>query len=146
MEEPRKELINTFMRKLQEIDDLYEQYAKSMGLTSVSLYILEIIYTENCICTQKQICEKTHYPKQTVNVVIKNFWEQGYVELKEIPSDRRNKSIALTAKGKEYAKVCIERIYSIEEKAFGKLKIEQLRQMTDYMIIFKNDLQESIEG
>ena len=65
-------------------------------LTYMSYTVLEIIYSHSDCCTQKLICEQSLYTKQTVNTIIKAFWQQGYLELKEDPADRRNKTIHFT--------------------------------------------------
>lgn len=57
----------------------------------MSSTVLDVIYDFPENCTQKFICEKPNFPKQSVNMIIKSFLEQGYLELNEIPSDRRNK-------------------------------------------------------
>ena len=72
-----------FCNAWQSISVIYEDYARKSGISYNSLYILNaILYTENC--TQKQICEKTLLPKQTVNNVITVFFKSGYIELRKI--------------------------------------------------------------
>lgn len=74
-----------FANAWQSISVIYEDYARKSGISYNSLYILNaILYTENC--TQKQICEKTLLPKQTVNKVITGFFKSGYIELRKISS------------------------------------------------------------
>ena len=74
-----------FCNAWQSISVIYEDYARKSGISYNSLYILNaILYTENC--TQKQICEKTLLPKQTVNKVITGFFKSGYIELRKISS------------------------------------------------------------
>lgn len=74
-----------FCNVWQSISVIYEDYARKSGISYNSLYILNaILYTENC--TQKQICEKTLLPKQTVNNVITVFFKSGYIELRKISS------------------------------------------------------------
>lgn len=92
-----------FCEIMQRIGHLYEEYAKSKGMTYMSMCILEAICTTPDNCTQKCICEETHYPKQSVNLIVKSFWQAGYITLEEMPADRRNKRIILTEKGQDYA-------------------------------------------
>ena len=103
--------------KCQSIDELYEQYAKKFGLTYMSLTVLECIYDNKEACTQKIIAETTRYPKQSVNLIIKSFYEQGYIKLAEIASDRRNKKIVLTKKGNAYLDKIILPLWKIDETA-----------------------------
>ena len=110
-----------FMEKLQAIDRAYEEYAKAAGMTYISMTVLETIYKYQDDCTQKMICELTHYPKQSVNLVVKSFWESGFVELRETPADRRNKFISLTGRGREYAKKKLAPLWGADESALAKL-------------------------
>ena len=99
-----------FCSAWQSISTVYEDYARKAGISYNSLYILNaILYTENC--TQKQICEKTLLPKQTVNNVVTGFFKNGYIELRELPENRRIKTIYLTEKGIEYAETLIPNIH-----------------------------------
>jgi len=107
-----------FKETWHRIDNLFNQYAKAKGLNFTSLIILEFIYdAKNELYTQKDLCEKLALPKQLVNAIVKIFWEQGYVELKEA-KDRRNKNIILTEKGHAYATEIITALYAAEDKAW----------------------------
>ena len=89
------------MQQFQSMDKAYEDYARSKGLNYLSLMVLEEIYEFGDGCTQKQIADDTHYPKQSVNLVVKAFLEDGIVQLKELPENRKNKGITLTEKGRQ---------------------------------------------
>ena len=91
---------NKLIEQFQNMDNAYEDYAKSKGLTYLSLMVLDEIYALGDGCTQKQISEDTHYPKQSINLVVKAFLEAGIVELRELPENRKNKGITLTKKGR----------------------------------------------
>lgn len=140
-----KEQIALFNESWKAIDKSYERYAKSVGLSYMSLVVLEVIYYKQESCTQKFICKEAYLPKQTVNVIIKAFWEQGYVELKEILSDRRNKRIHLTAAGLDYAEKIIGRLEKAEEAALGQFTQEQrtavIGLIKSYETAFKESLQ-----
>lgn len=87
--------------------------------------MLEAIYEAGDICPQKRISEETHYSKQTVNLVIKSFLEIGCVELREIPSDRRNKQIILTAKGRQLCERVVAPMLEAENRAVRGLSERQ---------------------
>lgn len=135
-----------FVEKLQAIDHAYEEYAKSKGLTYMSLEILEDIVESSDGCTQKEICELTHYPKQSVNLIIKGFWESGYVELCEIKSDRRNKKIILTEAGKSYANEMVTPLWEADEKATLALSDKEREELIRLMGIYEKTFIAEIEG
>lgn len=103
---------------------IYEDYARKAGISYNALYILNAIQqTENC--TQKQICEKTLLPKQTVNNVVTGFFKSGYIELRELPENRRVKTIHLTEEGRQYADTLIPHIHRADRLAMEALTEEQ---------------------
>ena len=127
----------------QSLCGIYEDYARKSGISYNSLYILSSIQqTENC--TQKLICEKTLLPKQTVNNVVTAFYKSGYVELLELPENRRIKTIHLTPKGEQYANALIPHICEADRKAMGTLTEEQqdmlIRLMDMFVSAFRREM------
>ena len=118
-------LHDVLMRQFENMDKAYEEYARANGLTYLSLSMLEAIYKVGDSCTQKRISEETHYPKQTVNLVINSFLESGCVELQEIPSDRCNKQIILTAKGRQLCERVVAPMLEAENRAVRGLSERQ---------------------
>lgn len=97
-----REQVKQLKDSWRPIDRVYEEYAKSIGMSNTSFNVLwTILFNENC--TQNEICKHTWVPKQTVNSVITDFYKNGLVVLEEQPEDRRTKKVKLTEKGKEYA-------------------------------------------
>ena len=105
------------IEQFQNMDNAYEAYAKSKGLSYLSLMVLDEIYALGDGCTQKQISEDTHYPKQSINLVVKAFLEDGIVELRELPENRKNKGITLTKKGRQLCNEVIVPLLRQEEAA-----------------------------
>ena len=127
------------------IDSLYDQFARSAGLSYMSLSVLEYIYETSGTCTQKLICEYTHYPKQTVNMIIRTLWEKGYVEMKEIDSDRRNKAINLSKTGREYAGKVVGKLAQVEEHVMNQMTDAQFRLMLDLTQKIENSMRENMQ-
>lgn len=135
--------MKAFCNAWQSINIIYEDYARKSGVSYNSLYILNAIQqTENC--TQKEICEKTLLPKQTVNNVVINFYKKGYVELVELPENRRVKAIHLTEKGIQYANTLIPHIHHADRLAMESLTVEQqdtlLHLMDIYVSAFRREM------
>lgn len=67
--------INQYCSYIHEWDAVYEEYAKSVGLSYTGLIVLYEIYEiENC--TQKKLGEYCFIPKQTVNAVVTSFYKK----------------------------------------------------------------------
>ena len=128
-----REQLSKFNGIMQGIEKFYEDYAKSVGLTYMSLTVLEIIYHASKPITQKEICEKSHYIKQMVNTIVKNFYENGYVEFTEVAEDRRNKYVLFTENGKEYADKILKPLIEMEEKAIKVLSDAERERMLEML-------------
>lgn len=127
-----EEQVEEFCNRLHSLNRVYEDYARSVDVPYTTLEILCYI-TQTEMCTQKILCERTFLPKQTVNNVITYFCKQGIVELHELESDRRNKTIHLTEKGKQYADLLIPQVHRAECEAMERLSEEQRQKLLDGM-------------
>lgn len=138
-----EEKTRAFCNAWQSISIIYEDYARKSGISYNSLYILNAIQQIKD-CTQKQICEKTLLPKQTVNNVVTAFYKSGYIELREFPENRRIKTIHLTEKGEEYADELIPHIHQADKVAMESLTEEQqdtlLSLMDTYVSAFRKEM------
>jgi DNA-binding MarR family transcriptional regulator len=124
-----------FCDSLNELNRVYEDYARSVNIPYTTLYILTLI-TQMEECTQKAICERTFLPKQTVNNVITAFYKQGIIELREVPADRRNKTIHLTRTGQKFSDGLIPSIKKAEYEAMEKLTPKQRQSLIESIRIY----------
>lgn len=137
-----------FNQLMQGIEKIYEDYAKFVGLTYMSLSVLQIVYYAETPCTQKDICGICHYNKQVVNSIIKGFYDKGYISFEEASNDRRNKFVLLSKSGKKYADDIMAPLWEIEKTAlsvFGDGEREQLLDMLErcyegYKCAYNNQL------
>lgn len=114
----------------------YEAYAKRFGIGYKNLFVLRALYTFENGCTQMEICQDAFISKQTVSAIIKSYLNAGYITMEELSSDRRNKLIRFTPKGKEYADKIIPKVLEAEMKAMADFTEEQqelfLKMCTQY--------------
>ena len=115
--ELKREAMLRFTEAWHRIENLYDVYAKSQGMNFTAILVLEYLSSPGEIYTQKALCEKLSLPKQTVNVIVNSFREQGYVQLTEA-KDRRNKELALTDEGKKYAEKISGHFQTMEAKTW----------------------------
>lgn len=125
------------------IDTIYSDYAKSIGISYSELHILCLIAVlENC--TQKILCEKIFLPKQTVNSIVTSLYKNGLIELREVPEDRRAKTIHFTKTGEQFAKKYIDPITEAERSAMASLAEEDgdvlVQSMETYAKVFRRTL------
>lgn len=140
-----REQLSRFNCIMQGIEKFYEDYAKSVGLSYMSLTVLEIIYYAPNPITQKEICAESHYIKQMVNTIVKNFHEAGYVEFAEVVEDRRNKYVQFTEIGRKYAEEIIKPLEKMEERAITVLSDEEREQMLEMLECCYSGYQEIVK-
>lgn len=118
----------------KESNIVYEEWAKSHGMSANSLLILEALY--NGICTQKEISQKWCIPKQTINTILKDLEAQGYLELTAMEQDKRNKRIELTSKGKQFVDRIITQVQEKELYVIRQMGLERMKSMNDSLELF----------
>lgn len=124
MEQTLTELAAEYSDCLRLWNAAYEEHAKEAGLSYTSLQILNVI-ARIPGCTQKMLCEQCYLPKQTINTVITSFLKKGWIELVEMPEDRRNKKILLTEKGDEVCGRILKPVRESELSALGDMTQEE---------------------
>lgn len=132
------EQLRRFYSLWKESNAMYEEWAKERGLSSNSVLILYSLYEEGEECTQKTISQKWSIPKQTVNTILKDFTEKGYIELYASSGDKRSKLLELTQNGKTFAETVIEALHEKELFVIEKMGVENVMKMNDDTEMFIN--------
>ena len=130
------EQLNKYYAVWQEYNYVYEEWAKARGLSVNSLLVLCAIHDGGDDCTQKKIGQRWMIPKQTVNMILKEFERKGLVELLPMQEDKRNKRIQFTAKGNEYADTIISSLRKVELFVIEEMGTERIKQLNDNMALF----------
>lgn len=136
---------DNLMQQFQNMDNAYEAYARSKGLTYLSLMVLEEIYELGDGCTQKQISDDTRYPKQSINLVVKAFLDDGIVKLKELPENRKNKGITLTEKGRLACADVIVPLLRQEEQTMASIGEAESRELIRLLELYGRAYCQQIE-
>lgn len=137
---------NKLTQQFQNIDKAYEAYAKSKGMTYLSLMVLEEIYLLGNGCTQKQISEDTLYPKQSINLVIKSFIKEEIIDLKELQNNRKNKGIYLTSKGTKMCNDIIVPLLKQEEQILTEMGESESKELIRLLKLYGEKYCEHING
>ena len=98
---------SVFWARWSKIMRIYEETAAGAGLSVLQLRVLE---TADRLpgCTQKTLCGQLDLSKQRINLLVRQFTEQGILELAPDEADARRKNVRLTQKGREYAAPLLE--------------------------------------
>lgn len=113
-----REDVRRLMLAVNHIEGVYGLMAKRIGLKENTLSLLYAL-DDGEAHTQAQICEAWLIPKTTINTVVRECVEAGYVTL-EAGDRTREKSIRLTQNGRDYASGVLKQVYAIENRAMEK--------------------------
>lgn len=130
------EQLNRYYSVWQEYNYVYEEWAKAHGMSVNSLLVLSAIHEGGNDCTQRKISQRWMIPKQTINMILKEFERKGLVELLPMQEDKRNKLIQFTPAGDEYADGIISRLRKVELYVIEKMGIERMKLLNDNMALF----------
>lgn len=130
------EQLNRYYAVWQEYNHVYEEWANAHGLSDNSLLVLSALHEGETDCTQKKISQRWLIPKQTVNMILKDFEKNGLVEMSPMQEDKRNKLIRLTAAGQEYADNIISELRKTELSVIEEMGIKRMKQLNDGNTLF----------
>lgn len=133
-----REEIRRIMVSVNVIDGIYAMGAKKIGIKNNSLSLLYAL-DDGKPHSQKEICEHWLIPKTTLNTIVKECVNAGYIVLDGI-KHTKEKEIRLTDKGQEYAKTILNQVYELERRAMEKTLysyspefVQALEQFTAYL-------------
>lgn len=122
MENMTSDPLALFNQLYKEMDEIYHQYAKRQGISDTALWLLYSLYEDGAGYTQRELCSAWHYPPQTINSALKSLVNQGYIRLKPVEGNQKNKRIALTETGKELMREVISPLIRAEKRTFQRLE------------------------
>ena len=125
------EELNRYYAVWQETNYVYTEWAKAHGISVSCLLALTAIDEGGEDCTQKKISQRWLIPKQTVNMILKDFERQKFVELLPMQGDKRNKRIQFTAAGRAYADTILPELRKAELSVIQKMGLERMHRFSE---------------
>ena len=131
-------LLDRFYRCTDKMDGLYYLAARRLGVKENALALLYTL-NDGIPRSQKQLAQELLIPKTTVNTIVKEYLELGYLRL--VSSEHgREKEMALTPLGRSYAQEVLRPVYRAEEQAlrrtlerFSPQFVEAVEALTGYL-------------
>lgn len=139
----KNDKIRKIMISINQIDGIYYQWAKKIGLKENLLALLYAL-SDGKPYTQKQISEEWLIPKTTINTVIKECILNGYIVLRREPHTKE-KLICLTDTGKEYTKNVLNALKQAEIQALDATLKKYPVELEAVFEEFANQLKENFE-
>ena len=116
--EENKIYVRRIFTAVNRIDGIYYKVAKKMKINANTLALLYALNDGN-VHSQKQICDEWLIPKTTINTVVRECMEAGYLELPAMPHSKQ-KMIRLTESGSAYAARLMEKMKQSEDAAMAR--------------------------
>ena len=133
-----REQIRKIMISVNIIEGIYAFAAKKIGIKENTLVLLYALDDEK-YHSQIEISRDWLIPKTTLNTIIKECVENGYILLTS-QKGVKEKCIRLTPKGKKYADSILNLIYDLETKAYLKTLDDYTCEFSNAMLLFANNL------
>ena len=128
-----------------KLTSIYNSFSNRHLVNFFSLRVLNIIVLFENECTQKKIVEMTGAPKQSINNVIQDFIDKGYVALIKNPKDKRYKLIKLTRSGKKLYDSTLGNIEKTELKVLEEFTSEELEAFIKFSKKYSGLLEKEAE-
>lgn len=119
--------LKEFNRIYKKTNEIYHDIALRLGLSDSAFDILYSISELGDGCLQKDICNATCIPKQTIHSSIRQMEKSGYLTLSF--GKGRSMHITLTDLGKNLLERTIYPVMQMEGEAFHCMTDEECQQM-----------------
>lgn len=119
--------LKEFNRIYKKTNEIYHDIALRLGLSDSAFDILYSISELGDGCLQKDICNATCIPKQTIHSSIRQMEKSGYLTLSS--GKGRSMHITLTDLGKSLLERTIYPVMQMEGESFHCMTDEECQQM-----------------
>lgn len=124
-----KEQLAKFNQIYKEMDIIYHNYAKRLGLSDTVFWILYCISERDEPLTQRGLCKEWSFAPQTLNSALKEMEKRGLISLDLVQGNKKNKWLHLTADGKQLVSEAILPLMRAEGESFSAMSDEECEQM-----------------
>lgn len=135
--------IRRLMITVNQVEGLYYSAAKILGIKENTLTLLYAL-DDGKSHSQKQICDEWFIPRTTINTVVKECVNAGYITLMN-EKRSKEKKVVITSKGRMYAQSVLQNIYLAEQNAMAETLTEFTPDFIAAMRKFVEFLQNNFE-
>lgn len=141
--ENQREYVRELMVTINRIDGLWYRLARK-SRRKVNTLSLLLALDDGKARTQSQICEEWIIPKTTINTIVKECLQLGYIELSKSKS-AKEKLVSLTPKGQAYAQESLQLFYQTENAAMEKTLKHYSAEFISVLQEYSENLKEEID-
>lgn len=145
MDNKVKEKLIDFNQIYRSMDIVYHSYAKKIGLSDASFWILYCLTENNRSMTQRELCNEWSFAPQTINSSIKELGNRGIIVLENVPGNKKNKWLRLTDEGTILVSEKILPLIEAEGRAFSDLTDAECELMLNLSHKYSIALRQEVE-
>ena len=132
-------------KKIGDIDKRIDMLIAKTGLSYSEFAVLYTLAKDGR-ATQKKISEEWLIPKQTVFNVCKDFRQKGLVQPSEQSTDKRERAMSLTQKGRDAADPIVHASDELGERVFARLGEKNTQKLFSLLTRFCEICDKEIEN
>lgn len=125
------EFIRRYNSLYKETNGLYHDLARHFCLSDSAFWILYTLREAGGSVSQSQLCGDLYLSKQTVHSALKQLEQGGYLQLENLPNNRKNKRVRVTPQGEELLCQVADPVFAMEERAFLRLSPQQRQALLE---------------
>lgn len=103
---------------IYKMDGAYDRFAKDGKVKPNTMWVLYAL-ADGKTHTQRSLCKEWLFPRSTLNTIISECRQAGYVELLQIEGERRELEIRLTENGKAFSEKVLAPVYAAESALYS---------------------------
>ncbi len=138
-----KKQMDTIITYNSKVEILYSELSKKLGISYHTMLVLFSIKKSEP-CTQKMIVNECLLSKQTVNSIVKDLQNKGYVTLKN-GRNQKEKNIEYTETGKIFCNEITSKIESLEERVLKQVGYKECELLANEIKKFAEIFEEELK-
>lgn len=95
------EFIRRYNSLYKANNEIYHRLARHFGLSDTAFWILYTLREQGGCVSQSQLCGELFLSKQTIHSALKQLEQGGFLQLENVPNNRKNKLVRVTSQGEQ---------------------------------------------
>lgn len=126
-----QEFIRRYNGLYKENNEIYHRLARHFGLSDTAFWILYTLREMGGSVSQSQLCGELFLSKQTIHSALKQLEQGGFLQLEDLPNNRKNKLVRVTPQGEQLLCQVADPVFAMEERAFLRLSPQQRQALLE---------------
>ena len=129
------ELIGRLLKMAtNSLNQEFNRFAQQYDLTGTQMSVIDFMANcESQECDQHMLEREFNIKRSTTTVIIQRLVKKGLIEQRQSVTDRRQKVVTLTAKGRDLAPTVRDYILASEERLRTNFTAEELRKFKEIL-------------